>query len=88
MFHNLDTNFIQKSISKFTKTRTFESKYTLTLPEDMHVRFESRFENGNLKKVAKISDYEYNLVLSYDYNTKGHTQWYYFKMCANFEAGM
>jgi hypothetical protein len=54
----------------------------------MHVRFESRFENGNLKKVAKVSDYEYNLALSYDYNTNGHTQWYYFRMSANFEAGM
>ena len=53
----------------------------------MVVRFESRFENGNLKKACKISDTEYNLVLNYDYNTTGHTQWFYFKMMTQLKAG-
>jgi hypothetical protein len=63
--------------------------YKLTLPteEGMPVRFESRFENGNLKKAIKVSDTEYNLVLSFDYNTNGHTQWYYLKMMASLPAG-
>lgn len=26
------------------------------------------------------SEYEYNLILSTDYNTTGHTQWYYFSV--------
>jgi cytosolic carboxypeptidase protein 2/3 len=42
--------------------------------------FDSRFENGNLRKVAKVNNIEYNLWLENDLNTKGHTQWYYFKV--------
>ena len=64
-------------------------KHKLSLPsEDMKVRFESRFENGNLSKAIKISETEYNLILSYDYNTSGHTQWYYFKMMTQLPAGL
>jgi hypothetical protein len=42
--------------------------------------FDSRFENGNLRKAAKVNNVEYNLWLENDLNTKGHTQWYYFKV--------
>ena len=42
--------------------------------------FDSRFENGNLRKACKVSNIEYNLWLENDSNTKGHTQWYYFKV--------
>lgn len=42
--------------------------------------FDSRFENGNLRKAAKVNNIEYNLWLENDLNTKGHTQWYYFKV--------
>lgn len=37
-------------------------------------------ESGNLRKAAKVNNVEYNLWLENDYNTKGHTQWYYFKV--------
>lgn len=42
--------------------------------------FESRFESGNLDLAVKVSDYEYNLLMQNDINTKGHTQWFYFKV--------
>jgi hypothetical protein len=42
--------------------------------------FDSRFENGNLRKASKVNNIEYNLWLENDWNTKGHTQWYYFKV--------
>lgn len=42
--------------------------------------FDSRFENGNLRKAAKINNVEYNLWLENDTNTRGHTQWFYFKV--------
>jgi hypothetical protein len=51
------------------------------------VRFESRFENGNLKKAIQVSPTEYNLILNYDYNTSGHTQWFYFKVLSKLAAG-
>ena len=51
------------------------------MPQQQNVLiFDSRFENGNLRKVAKVNNVEYNLWLENDLNTRGHTQWYYFKV--------
>ncbi|KAK2949852.1 putative Cytosolic carboxypeptidase Nna1 [Blattamonas nauphoetae] len=36
------------------------------------------FECGNLKKAVQVYQWEYDLTLRIDTNTKGHTQWYYF----------
>ena len=91
-------DIVNKSIIKsvwlnFKAKRDFHSKsnrrYLLNLPKDdeIPVKFESRFENGNLKKAVKISDTEYNLILNFDYNTDGHTQWYYFKIFSKLKAG-
>ncbi|CAI2365726.1 unnamed protein product [Moneuplotes crassus] len=77
----------------FTKLRKFDNNgkglYKLTTPpeDEIPVRFESRFENGNLKKAIKVSDTEYNLILNFDYNTNGHTQWYYFKIMTKLSEG-
>ena len=42
--------------------------------------FESRFESGNLHRVVQISETQYDLVLSTDVNSRGHTQWFYFQI--------
>jgi len=42
--------------------------------------FDSRFESGNLRKAVKVNNIEYNLWLENDLNTKGHTQWFYYKV--------
>ena len=39
-----------------------------------NLRFESRFESGNLSIASKVSDNEYNLLLQNDINTIGNTQ--------------
>jgi hypothetical protein len=46
------------------------------------LEFESRFESGNLRRAVKISgsNNEYDLVLSPDMNTYGHTQWFFFRV--------
>ena len=41
--------------------------------EDKTLVFESRFESANLRKVVKISDFEYDLFLKNDYGTSGFT---------------
>jgi hypothetical protein len=48
--------------------------------DDSLLVFESRFESGNLKRVIQISDNEYDLILSTDFQTTAHTQWYYFSV--------
>lgn len=35
----------------------------------------------------KIGPFEYNLILSTDFNTKGHTQWFYFKVISKLPKG-
>lgn len=42
--------------------------------------FESRFESGNLHRVVQVSDTSYDLVLSTDVNSHGHTQWFFFQV--------
>ena len=42
--------------------------------------FESRFESGNLFLAQKVSDQEYNCLMQNDINSKGHTQWFYFRV--------
>jgi len=42
--------------------------------------FDSRFENGNLRRAIKVSNVEYNLFMENDFNTRGHNQWFYFKV--------
>lgn len=50
-----------------------------------HLKFESRFECGNLRKVIQIGPLEYNLILTPDVNSSKHLQWFYFEV-SNMEA--
>jgi hypothetical protein len=49
--------------------------------------FESRFESGNLQLAHKVSDNEYDLILQNDINSKGHTQWFFFRV-QNIKKGL
>ncbi|NXG53676.1 CBPC3 carboxypeptidase, partial [Psilopogon haemacephalus] len=48
--------------------------------------FEARFESGNLQKVVKVNEFEYQLSLRTDLYTGRHTQWFYFQV-SNTQAG-
>lgn len=54
--------------------------YTPTGPDDRTLFFESRFESGNLRRAVQAYEFEYDLILNPDYNTKSHTQWYFFRV--------
>ena len=41
--------------------------------DDNTLLFESRFESGNLRRAIQVYEYEYDLILKPDYNTKGYT---------------
>jgi cytosolic carboxypeptidase protein 2/3 len=64
----------------YTPFKQYISEYTLVVPNDNTLKFDSKFESGNLHKAIKISENEYSLLLDYDTETKGHTQWYYFSV--------
>ncbi|CAG0914648.1 unnamed protein product [Notodromas monacha] len=50
------------------------------LPADTTLKFDSRFESGNLAKAIRISECFYELHLRSDLYTGRHTQWYYFSV--------
>eukprot|EP00826_Nyctotherus_ovalis_P030193 TRINITY_DN2401_c0_g12_i1.p1 TRINITY_DN2401_c0_g12~~TRINITY_DN2401_c0_g12_i1.p1 ORF type:complete len:233 (+),score=29.15 TRINITY_DN2401_c0_g12_i1:170-868(+) len=47
---------------------------------DRTLVFESRFESGNLKLALKKSEKEYDLYVQNDVNTRGNTQWFFFRV--------
>ena len=71
-----------KNLPRFSGQRDFSNpQFEIHIPQQQNILiFDSRYENGNLRKVAKVNNIEYNLWLENDLNTKGHTQWYYFKV--------
>lgn len=40
---------------------------------DSTLIFESRFESGNLRRAVQVGEYEYDLILKYDYGTSCNT---------------
>ncbi|KAI1889776.1 hypothetical protein AGOR_G00166410 [Albula goreensis] len=44
------------------------------------LRFYSKFECGNLRKVIRVRKYEYDLILNADVNCSQHLQWFYFEV--------
>ena len=55
-------------------------RYYQPVDGDRTLVFESRFESGNLAMASKLSEFEYNLLLQSDINSKGHTQWFFFSV--------
>ncbi|XP_031763401.2 cytosolic carboxypeptidase Nna1-like isoform X1 [Galleria mellonella] len=51
-----------------------------TASGDDELRFESRFESGNLAKAIRITSEYYELHLRTDLYTNRHMQWFYFKV--------
>ncbi|KAE9547372.1 hypothetical protein FO519_009416 [Halicephalobus sp. NKZ332] len=49
-----------------------------------HLKFESRFESGNLRRAIQVADYHYELIISPDINQRSsHYQWFYFEVSNN-----
>lgn len=49
--------------------------------------FDAQFESGNLDRVVMISSNEYDLYMRPDTNSKGHHQWFYFKVTSKKALG-
>ena len=67
----------------FNQINNYQYKYlfqdhTPQLPDTL--RFESRFESGNLWKAVRITEAYYELYIRPDYYTNKHCQWFYFQV--------
>ena len=72
----------------FLPTKSYPPDYTLVVPCFTEgIEFYSKFENANLRLAIRVSRAEYELLLSEDYNTKGHFHWFYFKTKARLPSG-
>lgn len=47
--------------------------YQPSFKNDHTLVFESRFESGNLRRAIQVYEFEYDLILKPDYNTRGFT---------------
>nr|CAD7403250.1 unnamed protein product [Timema cristinae] len=71
------------AVNYFSRSSVGGSKYFLeACPCDRAegLRFESRFESGNLAKVVKVTECYYELYLRTDLYTNRHMQWFYFRV--------
>uniref|UniRef100_A0A5F8G5N9 Cytosolic carboxypeptidase 1 n=1 Tax=Monodelphis domestica TaxID=13616 RepID=A0A5F8G5N9_MONDO len=51
------------------------------IPEEGEsLKFNSRFESGNLRKVIQVRKNEYDLILNSDINSNHYHQWFYFEV--------
>lgn len=67
---------------QFSRSSVGGSRFFLPSTSDREddLRFESRFESGNLAKAVKITDTYYELSLRTDLYTNRHMQWFYFRI--------
>ena len=60
--------------------RSMQSLKAIAGPQDQHLLFDSSFESGNLDMVIQVHPSEYDCYMRVDSNTRGHHQWFYFKV--------
>lgn len=68
---------------QFSRSSVGGSRFLLPTcpnPDIDSLKFESRFESGNLAKAIKITASFYELYLRTDLYTNRHTQWFYFRI--------
>lgn len=68
-------------MKEFTPSPSFHYEYLLEVPNDsVTLRFNSKFESGNLYKAIKLSDYEYSLFIHNDIGSFNQNHWFYFSV--------
>ena len=77
---NVNNLFNLALAMKPTNSLTFVQSSPGSLRSEFELRFESKFESGNLSAVARISASEYYLYMREDTNTHGLRQWYYYQI--------
>ena len=60
--------------------KEIQTKLPSNIDDGCVLDFDQNFEGGNLDSVYLVNEYEYNLVMKVDTNTKGNTYWFMFKV--------
>ncbi|CAG9317340.1 unnamed protein product [Blepharisma stoltei] len=73
------------NMKSYTPFKQLPQEYTIVIPAENTLKFNSKFESGNLRKAIKHNEDLYDLLLEFDMETQGHTQWFYFSV-ENYKA--
>ncbi|CAD8189790.1 unnamed protein product [Paramecium pentaurelia] len=76
------SNYVFKNTKNYKiKSNKYQQLFVGMNPNiDYQIKFNSQFESGNLDLAIQKSEFEYDLFMRVDTNTKGHTLWYYFEI--------
>lgn len=88
--YEVKVNAIAEAVEKVGKEDTPIDSPTNphhSCPLQNGINFDSDFESGNLDVAIKVKPNEYDCFIRSDTNTKGHTNWYYFKVKNNKQVG-
>lgn len=88
--YEVKVNAISEAVEKVGKEGSSEPirSSIFHLPSTTNsIRFTSDFESGNLDLVVRIKPNEYDCFLRSDTNTRGHTNWYFFKVYNTTQTG-
>ncbi|XP_014240982.1 cytosolic carboxypeptidase Nna1 isoform X2 [Cimex lectularius] len=75
------------AVNYFTRSISGGNRIPPSCPVNGDLKFESRFESGNLAKAVKITETYYELSIRADLYTNKHMQWFYF-MVENTKKGV
>jgi len=70
--------FLHRNDQRLKDNRPFTGMNPALAPHELV--FDSCFESGNLDKVVKIAEHEFDLYMRADANTRGYHQWYFFSV--------
>lgn len=71
---------ISNRLSRFVTTLEDNQESLIKKYNGDVLLFDSLHESGNLLRADRITSREYRLYMQVDTNTKGHQQWFYFRV--------
>lgn len=75
--------FYRKFYAEFQPQTTRSFRGMNPQLDSNEVTFDTAFESGNLDVAIRVARGEYDIFMRIDSNTRGHLQWYYFRVRNN-----
>ena len=80
-YHNCSSKEKCFTKSRIGASHSFEQAPSRSfILQDRTLKFEARFESGNLRKANQVGEHEYELYLQHDLYTGKYAQWFFFQV--------
>lgn len=77
---SLDPSYTKTTVREKQRIEGMAYQFAAKCKSGEILEFSSSFESGNLDRVVMVSPIEYDLYMRPDSNSRGHHQWFYFKV--------